>query len=175
MNLFLICVTVGYSSRDVLYKWNPKRTVKIASDMRMSQFDLTSFHTGNVTGPIRTGMHVKVSSPACNHPSSLCTKAANAWNVTPACESMRFTGIIDQHHDMVSCQVSVTGIIILMIPALIPWWVLFACFIISACKQSFVIIANFPQEYVCIRCQPPLILMLLFRGDHYSNCSIINC
>lgn len=80
VNIFL--VTVGYSSRDVLYKWNPKRTVFIASDMRMSQFDLRSFHTGNVTGLIRTGMNVTVSRYACNHPSSLSCR----WGTTcPSC------------------------------------------------------------------------------------------
>ena len=50
-----ITPAVGYSARDVVYRWNPKRTVVIASDMKMSQYDLKRMRTGNVTGPVRTG------------------------------------------------------------------------------------------------------------------------
>ena len=40
---------VGYTSDDVLYKWTTGRGVNIASDMKLSQFDLISTPTGNET------------------------------------------------------------------------------------------------------------------------------
>ncbi|GFU53517.1 transposable element Tcb2 transposase [Trichonephila clavipes] len=38
---------IGYSDRDIQYKWNPARSVVIASDMKLSMFDVTDTPTGN--------------------------------------------------------------------------------------------------------------------------------
>lgn len=38
---------VGYTSNDVIYKWNTARqAVAIAEDMKLSQFDLVEFPAG---------------------------------------------------------------------------------------------------------------------------------
>lgn len=39
--------TVGYTTRDVIYKWNSARQVAIAEDMKLSQFDLVANPTAN--------------------------------------------------------------------------------------------------------------------------------
>lgn len=52
-------VTVGYTNKDVVYKWNPNRKVVIASDMKMSQFDLISAPTGNETGDLKKGKLIR--------------------------------------------------------------------------------------------------------------------
>ena len=41
--------TVGYTADDVSYRWTTGRGVNIASDMKLSQFDLISTPTGNET------------------------------------------------------------------------------------------------------------------------------
>lgn len=41
--------TVGYTTRDVIYRWNPSRQVAIAEDMKLSQFDLVDCPAGNTT------------------------------------------------------------------------------------------------------------------------------
>lgn len=46
---------VGYSERDIQYKWNPARSVVIASDMKLSMFDVTDTPTGNLTERQRKG------------------------------------------------------------------------------------------------------------------------
>ncbi|XP_071043637.1 gamma-aminobutyric acid receptor alpha-like [Parasteatoda tepidariorum] len=45
----------GYSDRDIQYKWNPARSVVIASDMKLSMFDVTDTPTGNITERQRKG------------------------------------------------------------------------------------------------------------------------
>ncbi|XP_055929793.1 gamma-aminobutyric acid receptor alpha-like [Argiope bruennichi] len=45
----------GYSDRDIQYKWNPARSVVIASDMKLSMFDVTDTPTGNLTEEQRKG------------------------------------------------------------------------------------------------------------------------
>ena len=40
---------VGYTAQDILYRWTAGRGVNIASDMKLSQFDLISTPTGNET------------------------------------------------------------------------------------------------------------------------------
>ena len=47
--------TVGYSERDVLYRWTKGRGVNIASDMKLSQFDLIQTPTGNATTIVNKG------------------------------------------------------------------------------------------------------------------------
>ncbi|XP_017769890.1 PREDICTED: gamma-aminobutyric acid receptor alpha-like isoform X2 [Nicrophorus vespilloides] len=42
----------GYTSRDVLYRWNSARQVAIAEDMKLSQFDLIATPAGNHTDTI---------------------------------------------------------------------------------------------------------------------------
>lgn len=39
--------TVGYTTHDVIYKWNSARQVVIAEDMKLSQFDLVANPTAN--------------------------------------------------------------------------------------------------------------------------------
>ena len=38
---------VGYTTRDVIYKWNTARQVAISKDMKLSQFDLVANPTAN--------------------------------------------------------------------------------------------------------------------------------
>ncbi|GFU19855.1 gamma-aminobutyric acid receptor alpha-like [Nephila pilipes] len=45
----------GYSDRDIQYKWNPARSVVIASDMKLSMFDVTDTPAGNFTENHRKG------------------------------------------------------------------------------------------------------------------------
>ncbi|XP_035708501.1 gamma-aminobutyric acid receptor alpha-like isoform X2 [Folsomia candida] len=47
----------GYTISDVLYRWNANRTVDIALDMKMSQFDLISTPSGNGTEKMKLGDH----------------------------------------------------------------------------------------------------------------------
>jgi hypothetical protein len=49
LNRPLLLHLVGYTSDDLLYKWTTGRGVNIASDMKLSQFDLISTPTGNET------------------------------------------------------------------------------------------------------------------------------
>jgi hypothetical protein len=64
---------VGYTSDDLLYKWTTGRGVNIASDMKLSQFDLISTPTGNETTLRNRGTatrnHVKqvFGTPSCIH------------------------------------------------------------------------------------------------------------
>ena len=53
--LTVILFTVGYSERDVLYRWTIGRGVNIASDMKLSQFDLIQTPTGNATTIVNKG------------------------------------------------------------------------------------------------------------------------
>ncbi|KAE8736835.1 hypothetical protein FOCC_FOCC017707 [Frankliniella occidentalis] len=48
---------VGYTTRDVLYRWNTNRQVAIADDMKLSQFDLIGNPTNNQTDVLKTGEH----------------------------------------------------------------------------------------------------------------------
>ena len=48
-------VAVGYTHEDVVYQWTSGRGVNIASDMKLSQFDLISTPTGNATLSRSTG------------------------------------------------------------------------------------------------------------------------
>ncbi|XP_034246807.1 gamma-aminobutyric acid receptor alpha-like [Thrips palmi] len=47
----------GYTTRDVLYRWNPSRQVAIADDMKLSQFDLIANPAANHTDILKTGEH----------------------------------------------------------------------------------------------------------------------
>lgn len=46
---------VGYTNNDLLYQWTAGRGVNIASDMKLSQFDLISTPTGNETVRLNHG------------------------------------------------------------------------------------------------------------------------
>ena len=55
MNISLFSFLVGYSKDDVEYRWTKGRGVNIASDMKMSQFDLIKTPTGNATVEVNKG------------------------------------------------------------------------------------------------------------------------
>ena len=46
---------VAYTNSDLTYQWTAGRGVTIASDMKLSQFDLISTPTGNETMTINHG------------------------------------------------------------------------------------------------------------------------
>ena len=48
-NTYCNPVSVGYTSQDISYNWTTGRGVNIASDMKLSQFDLIATPTGNET------------------------------------------------------------------------------------------------------------------------------
>lgn len=50
--MFYNCVLVGYTSQDVIYKWNAARQVAIAEDMKLSQFDLIATPAANHTDSV---------------------------------------------------------------------------------------------------------------------------
>ena len=47
--------TVAYTSSDLIYQWTAGRGVNIASDMKLSQFDLIATPTGNQTITLNNG------------------------------------------------------------------------------------------------------------------------
>lgn len=47
--------TVGYTTRDIIYKWNSARQVAIAEDMKLSQFDLVANPTANRSAGLSHG------------------------------------------------------------------------------------------------------------------------
>lgn len=47
--------TVGYTTRDVIYKWNSARQIAIAEDMKLSQFDLVANPTANRSAGLSQG------------------------------------------------------------------------------------------------------------------------
>ena len=51
----LFMLPVGYSIRDVLYRWNAARQIAIADDMKLSQFDLIATPAGNRTDILKSG------------------------------------------------------------------------------------------------------------------------
>ena len=51
----LFVFLVGYSNDDVEYRWTKGRGVNIASDMKLSQFDLIKTPTGNATIEVNKG------------------------------------------------------------------------------------------------------------------------
>ena len=54
--IYYVCVLlVGYSKDDVEYRWTKGRGVNIASDMKLSQFDLIKTPTGNATIEVNKG------------------------------------------------------------------------------------------------------------------------
>ena len=53
--LLIHFISVGYTSNDLIYQWTAGRGVNIASDMKLSQFDLISTPTGNETIKINHG------------------------------------------------------------------------------------------------------------------------
>lgn len=45
-------LSVGYTTNDLIYKWNSKRQVAIAEDMKLSQFDLIANPSANQTDKV---------------------------------------------------------------------------------------------------------------------------
>ena len=48
-------MTVGYTIKDLNYEWTSGHGVNIATDMKLSQFDLISAPTGNSTMNVNKG------------------------------------------------------------------------------------------------------------------------
>ena len=48
-------VAVGYTTTDVVYRWNRARQVAIAEDMKLSQFDLIATPSDNQTDALQSG------------------------------------------------------------------------------------------------------------------------
>lgn len=55
MQIPFLPFTVGYTTTDVIYRWNQKRQVAIAEDMKLSQFDLVDCPAENVTDTVLHG------------------------------------------------------------------------------------------------------------------------
>jgi len=53
---FVFFISVGYTKEELFYQWMSGRGVNIASDMKLSQFDLMSTPTGNATITVNRGM-----------------------------------------------------------------------------------------------------------------------
>ena len=53
-------ILVGYTTEDVLYKWTSGRGVNVASDIKLSQFDLMQTPTGNLTTYVNKGKFVSI-------------------------------------------------------------------------------------------------------------------
>jgi gamma-aminobutyric acid receptor subunit alpha len=51
----VVIVAVGYTSNDVLYRWNAARQIAIAEDMKLSQFDLIGTPSANETDILQSG------------------------------------------------------------------------------------------------------------------------
>ena len=51
----VVVVAVGYTTTDVIYRWNRARQVAIAEDMKLSQFDLIATPSDNQTDTLPSG------------------------------------------------------------------------------------------------------------------------
>jgi hypothetical protein len=51
----VVSVAVGYTTNDVIYRWNVARKVDIAVDMKLSQFDLIGTPSANQTDALQSG------------------------------------------------------------------------------------------------------------------------
>jgi gamma-aminobutyric acid receptor subunit alpha len=51
----VLVVAVGYTTNDVVYRWNTARQVAIAEDMKLSQFDLIATPSANQTDILQSG------------------------------------------------------------------------------------------------------------------------
>jgi hypothetical protein len=58
---FIYLITVGYTTKDVLYRWN-SRAVAISDDLRMSQFDLIDVPSSNESLRLGDERHGKQTS-----------------------------------------------------------------------------------------------------------------
>ena len=76
-------VLVAYTSTELRYQWTAGRGVNIASDMKLSQFDLISTPTGNETMTI-------------NHGAVLSIITRNT-NFTPLCAGDHSTLLVSFH------------------------------------------------------------------------------
>ena len=75
-------LTVGYTTRDVIYRWNSNRTVAIATDMKMSQFDLISTPAGNSTDKMKSGNIMQ--SIYLQHDLSLSASLSTTVQLSPS-------------------------------------------------------------------------------------------
>ena len=53
--LYSFLLAVGYTTNDVVYRWNKARQVAIAEDMKLSQFDLIATPSANQTDILQSG------------------------------------------------------------------------------------------------------------------------
>ena len=72
---------VAYTSTDLTYQWTAGRGVNIASDMKLSQFDLISTPTGNETMVINHGNIGRNSPPKVD--SRMCRRPLNSASKLP--------------------------------------------------------------------------------------------
>ena len=57
----LFPLSVGYTIKDLVYQWTSGRGVNIASDMKLSQFDLISTPTGNISTFLNKGKEGRIA------------------------------------------------------------------------------------------------------------------
>ncbi|KAG8225043.1 hypothetical protein J437_LFUL000021 [Ladona fulva] len=90
-NAKILFLSVGYTTRDVLYRWNAARRVAIAEDMKLSQFDLITTPTANQTDALKSGRGraaaVNVLKGASNEVSSNDNRVFHARGKFPPAET----------------------------------------------------------------------------------------
>jgi hypothetical protein len=67
----LVVVAVGYTTNDVVYRWNVARKVDIAVDMKLSQFDLIATPSANQTDALQSGRTGLVLFTICKYSCSM--------------------------------------------------------------------------------------------------------
>jgi hypothetical protein len=65
--LVIVVVAVGYTTNDVIYRWNMARKVDIAVDMKLSQFDLIATPSANQTDALQSGRTGLVLFTICKY------------------------------------------------------------------------------------------------------------
>jgi len=68
-----VVVAVGYTTTDVVYRWNKARQVAIAEDMKLSQFDLIATPSDNQTDELPSG---KTGVTLCTATLQQCVQPA---------------------------------------------------------------------------------------------------
>lgn len=104
--LHLLSFTVGYTSKDLVYRWNRARQVAIADDMKLSQFDLIASLAANQTDTIisdtKTGVLRRSNIFICknwisNKGVKTCKKKIVILNVFPYTLSTPSTSCIHKN------------------------------------------------------------------------------
>lgn len=64
----LFLLSVGYTTNDVIYRWNKNRqAVAIADDMKLSQFDLVDCPAGNSTDTVLKTPSIQMGNQTPSH------------------------------------------------------------------------------------------------------------